>query len=91
MGLFDAGRVNSYLTSEFSALTDDEIEKEAMTYEDYTAEFEPLASPGTVLSFAVVPLNQPADMSRIDRWYDREEVQIFEHYILYRLSLRKTK
>jgi hypothetical protein len=91
MALFDAGRVNSYLTSEFSKLSQSEIGAEADAYERYASCFEPQNSPDTILSYAVVPRNRPADLTRIDKWYVREELQVFEYNTLYRLTLRNNQ
>jgi hypothetical protein len=87
--LFGSDRLNSYLTSKFTVLTDAEIEAEANKYENYVAKFDPKNSPATTLSFAILPNNRAIDTSNIDKWYERIEIGTFEQFTLYRLRLRK--
>ena len=87
--LFGADRHNNYLTSKFAPLTDSEIESETNKYSEYISTFDPRNSPGTILSFLVLPNNRAVDTSNIDKWYDRSEIGVFEQFTLYRLTLRQ--
>jgi hypothetical protein len=93
IALFGPDRYLQSLTSDFKLLTDGEIMEEANRFADYTKNFRPENSPGTVLSYAIVPnkSKKPFNMTNIDKWYDRDAGDVFEGYTLYRLKLKESR
>jgi hypothetical protein len=85
--VFGHDRVFPYLSSQFSPIQDDEIEREVQAYMVYTSSFsreEVLKRP---IAYAVFPADRYV-FEKLDRWYERDAGERMGDYTLYRLKLR---
>ncbi len=89
IALFGWGKHTDRLNPEYEPLTYGEIYQEADRFNEYIKSFNPSSSPGTILSYIVVPADWDMDFSNIDRWYHRSEPEIHGRYLLYKLNLRE--
>jgi hypothetical protein len=89
IALFGWGRHTDRLNSAYKPLTYGEIDQEVRLYGDYIKNFNPRNSPDTVLSYLVVPSDWELEFTNIDKWYERELVEKFPAYTLYRVKLKE--
>jgi hypothetical protein len=89
IALFGWGRHTDRLNSAYKPLTFGEIDQEARNYGEYIKNFNPRNSPDTILSYITIPSDLQADFANIDKFYDRELIESFPSYTLYRVSLKK--
>jgi hypothetical protein len=87
-GYFGPGRVWSLLTTEYSPVTEEEIEATVEKYKEFCRNFDYLEAQKHVISFVLVHREFSNDLSRIDQWYERGEGEQIGKYILYRVKLR---
>jgi hypothetical protein len=90
IALFGWGRHTDRLNSVYKPLTYGEIDEAARIYGAYIKDFNPQDSPETILSYVVVPSDQEVDWTNIDKWYNREDGEIYGKFTLYKVKLRNT-
>jgi hypothetical protein len=90
IALFGWGRHTDRLNSVYKPLTYGEIDEAARIYGAYIKDFNPQDSPETILSYVVVPSDQEVDWTNIDKWYSREDGEIYGKFTLYKVKLRNT-
>ena len=88
IALFGWGRHTERLNSEFKPLTYGEIDVEAANYDKYAADFDPHKSVETIVSYLVVRSDESPELSNFDRWYQRDNGEVFGPFTLYRTRLR---
>ncbi len=89
IALFGWGRHTDRLNSFYKPLTYGEVDEEARTYGAYIKNFSPKDLPETMLSYIVVPTDEKVDWANIDKWYDRENGEVYGKFTLYKVNLRK--
>ncbi len=89
IALFGWGRHTDRLNSAYKPLTYGEIDAEVRIYGDYIKNFNPRASPATILSYLVVPSDWNPDYTNVDKFYDRQLIERFPVYTLYSVKLKQ--
>jgi hypothetical protein len=87
--IFGHERTISALTSQFSPVQLDEIEREVRAYQAYVRTFSREEALKRPLTYAVVLANGNFDFTNLDRWYERDAGERVGAYELYRLKLRE--
>jgi hypothetical protein len=90
IALFGWGRHTDRLNSVYKPLTYGEIDEAVRIYGAYIKDFNPQDSSETILSYVVVPSDQEVDWTNIDKWYNREDGEIYGKFTLYKVKLRNT-
>jgi len=85
--IFGAARANPLLTSEPSPITQAEIQQAVADYRNFSSTFSHAEATTPLLSYAIVP--PTANLSNLDRWYERDAGERVGPYTLYRLKLRE--
>ena len=85
IALFGWGRHTDRLNSEFKPLTFGEIDAEAAFYSRYAKSFD--ASRAVRLDYLIALADASQDFPQIDRWYKRDDGEVFGKYILYKLAI----
>lgn len=88
IALFGWGRHTDRLSSNAKPLTYGEIATEVQRYAAYRADFNALNAANPILSFAIVNNDANPDLTKLDRWYERDAGEAIGKYTLYRLRLR---
>jgi hypothetical protein len=88
IALFGWGRHTDRLSSEAKPLTYGEITEEARRYGEYRRNFSIREATNPKLSYVVEPKYTTVDFTNLDTWYEREFIQEFEDYKLYRVRLK---
>jgi hypothetical protein len=88
IALFGWGRHTERLNSDFKPLTYGEIDAEAENYGRYIRNFDPRNSPETLLTYVIMPHDLDVDLSNLDRWYIRDQGDVFGPYTLFHVHLR---
>jgi hypothetical protein len=65
-----------------------EVRAELRAYAEFTASFDLERASHPTLSYVIVPAWQQADLSNLDRWYERDQGERAGDHIIYRLRLR---
>ena len=86
--LFGADRVLPRLTNEFRPLTAEEIDREGRAYAVYVAAFTRAEATRPALSFVITSPERPHDLSRLDRWYERDAGERVGVYTIQRVRPR---
>ena len=86
--LFGWARHSNRLSSQSKPLTYSEIEAESKRYGEYRNNFSLNEAGSPKLSFIVVPKNRNIDLTNIDKWYERSEVETIGIYKLYKVKLK---
>lgn len=86
--IFGWERINPRLGADPKPVTPDEIREEVRRYSDFTASFQRAQAAQPKLSYIVTPASKPADLSNLDRWYERDAGERVGNSILYRVALR---
>jgi hypothetical protein len=86
--VFGYDRTSPALTSQFTPIKEDEVEREVQAYRSYTIDFSRQEAISRPLTYAVVPAEGDSSLVNLDRWYERDEGEPIGGYILYRLKLR---
>lgn len=82
------GRSDPAWNAGWHPITPAEIEMEMRSYRQFVASFNRERAAEIPLSFFVVPVWQPLDLTNLDRWYERDRGEQVGGYIVYRLKLR---
>ena len=91
IALFGWGRHTDRLSSESTPLTYGEVGKEVAKYAAYRANFGRQQASNPLLSYAVLNNEAGSDLSVLDEWYDRREIETIGKYTLYRVRLRESR
>lgn len=87
--IFGWERVNPNLTADFKPITPAELADEVKSYGAYVAGFDRSKASQPALTYLVIKTDVPADLTKIDRWYNRDSGELIGRYLLYRLTLRE--
>jgi hypothetical protein len=79
------------LTKDFKPLTDDEIETEARNYADFCHKYTLENAARNKLSYVIVDSNYFANLTNLDRWYERDEGEQIGKFVLYRVKLKQNE
>jgi hypothetical protein len=88
IALFGWGRHTDRLNSEHRPLTFGEIDDEARKFGEYVRNFNALQKGVPRLDYLVAPAESTVYFDNVDKWYVRDEGEVFGKYVLYRLSVR---
>lgn len=89
ISFFGWGRHASRLTKDYKPLTDDEIETEARNYSDFCREYNLEKAARNKLSYVIVDSNYFANLTNLDRWYERDKGEQIGKFVLYRVKLKR--
>jgi len=86
--VFGHARIFPGLSSRFTPVEPDEIEREVQIYQTYVNSFSPNEAMKRPLTYAIIPVDGSFDFTNLDRWYERDTGERQGDYVLYRLKLR---
>ena len=86
--LFGPDRAMPHLTTGFVPVTPEEISREQRSYAGYVAAFNQEQAARPTLSFVVTSSDRPLNLSRLDRWYERDAGERVGDYMIHRVQLR---
>jgi hypothetical protein len=86
--LFGGGRALPELSGGASHITAQEKQREIAKYKEYVASFNASQAARLRIDYMIVPVKAEPDYKNIDRWYVRDEGQVFGLFKLYHLRLR---
>lgn len=86
--VFGLTRVNSTLTEEYRPISADEIEAEVRAYSTYVDNFSEEQARRWPLSYVVLVQGRAYDLSKLDRWYERDAGEKVGDAIVHRVRLR---
>jgi len=87
-GLFPYNRLSPALTGSQSPITPEEFRAQLAAYLDYVKTFNRDRAASPSLSYVVVHADREPNYANLDRWYQRDNGEIIEGFILYRVRLR---
>ena len=76
------------LSANWKPVSDAEEQTALIEYASYVETFDRKRATHPTLSFVVTSVKTPADLSHVDRWYERDPGERIGDYVLYRVSLR---
>jgi hypothetical protein len=76
------------LTDQAKPVTNEKIDDIVGRYEKFRQNFNYENAKTTTLSFVIVHQATQADLSVVDKWYERDAGESVGKYILYRIKLR---
>jgi hypothetical protein len=82
------GWINRDLRANWNPVTRDELRGALNTYKDYVASFNRERAERLPLSYVLIYNTQQVDLSRLDRWYERDAGETIGDFTLYRVRLR---
>jgi hypothetical protein len=85
---FGWARVIQGLNANWQPITDAEEQAALADYQHYVDTFDAKRTAMPPLAFVVTPANVTADLSRVDRWYERDPGEQVGAYVIYRTRLR---
>jgi len=88
MALFGWDRFNARLSANARPLTQPEVEAEAANYQHFVENFNRDSLEGIDIRYLVIDNELANNLQNIDRWYFRDDGEIFGKYTLYRLTPR---
>jgi len=88
VALFGYERENATFARDFRPVSTQEINEEVQLYDDYAKSFDRQTAGKYLLSYLIVPAEDKFDVSNVDRWYERDQGEQVEDFIIYRLRLR---
>ena len=77
------------LTASHNVITEEEIVAAINEYAAFVKSFDSRLAADPMLSYAVVPAD--ANLSNLDRWYERSEGEKSGEFVIYRLALRLSR
>ena len=86
--LFGAEHALPRLTTGYAPLPDEELNREARAYADYVSAFTREQAARPALSYVITSKEISADLSTLDRWYERDVGERVANYTIYRVRLR---
>ncbi|MEO7674046.1 MAG: hypothetical protein ABIU09_08230, partial [Pyrinomonadaceae bacterium] len=91
IALFGWGRHTDRLSSDSKPLTYGEVANEVQKYAAYRVSFGRQQASNPILSYAIVNAEADSDLSVLDKWYDRREIETIGKYTIYRVRLRESQ
>jgi hypothetical protein len=88
IALFGWGRHTDRLSSDSTPLTYGEIAGEVQMYSEYIAQFGADDAANPTISYVVLQNSGDADLSKLDKWYERDAGEIIGEYTLFKVRLR---
>jgi hypothetical protein len=88
MALFGWDRFNPTLSANARPLTPGEIESEAKSFDEFSRNFGSENAYRPMLSYLIIYNEAENRLDNIDRWYQRDGVEVLGKYTLYRLTPR---
>jgi hypothetical protein len=85
--IFGWERVNQRLTADARPITEEELSAEVRRYGDYIASFDHARAAQLPLAYVVAPA-AGVDLTKLDRWYMRDQGERVGKLILYRVTMR---
>jgi hypothetical protein len=85
---FGHERVIPDLSVEAKPVTAEEIATQVAEYQTYYSSFTREQAVQHVISYVVVRATGGPDLSNLDRWYQRDEGEQIDDFVLYRVQLR---
>lgn len=86
--LLGQGWINRHLRADWKPVTRDELRGALDTYMDYAGSFNRERAQRLPLSYVLIYNYQRVDLSRLDRWYERDAGESVGDFTLYRVKLR---
>ncbi|MEP6922430.1 MAG: hypothetical protein ABI967_15000 [bacterium] len=86
--IFGWERANPHLTVDYKPISDEELASEARNYADYISHFDRTRATHPQLSYLLVGVEQPINLTHLDQWYMRDGGEHIGTCVLYRLNLR---
>jgi hypothetical protein len=88
IALFGWGRLSDRLTVNAQPITPAEVEAEVERYRNYVSTFTRERASHPTLAYIVTHADGEADLTNLDRWYERDAGELVGHFKLYRVKLR---
>lgn len=88
IALFGWGRLTDRLTVNARPITADEVEAEVERYGHYIAAFNREHASQPTLAYVITHAEGEPSLINLDRWYERDGVEVWGKYKLYRVKLR---
>lgn len=86
--IFGWERANPRLTVNYRPITQTEIDVEKNNYANFVASFDREHAAAPTLSYVVAQVDEPFNLSQLDRWYTRDVGERIGKHIIYRVKLR---
>jgi hypothetical protein len=86
--LLGQGWINRDLRADWSPVTRDELQGALNRYRDYASSFDRERARRLPISYVLIHNHQKVDLSRLDRWYERDAGEQVGDFTLYRVRLR---
>lgn len=87
--VFGAERANPILSVGHNPITEEEISDAIKEYAAFTNSFSADLAQNPLLSYAVV--SPDANLSNLDRWYERSDAERTREFVIYRLTLKSSR
>jgi hypothetical protein len=87
-GFFGWDRKSNVLTGEDKPVRNEEIDELVGRYENFRQNFNYIDARTPILSFVIIHQAAQADLTTVDKWYERDAGESVGKYILYRVKLR---
>jgi hypothetical protein len=88
IALFGWGRLSDRLTVNAQPITPTEVEAEVERYRTYIQTFTRERAAHPTLAYVVTHADGEADLTNLDRWYERDAGELVGKFKLYRVKLR---
>lgn len=86
--LIKRGRFNPRLSVDWQPITPEEVRGALEYYANFVATFDRDRAARPELSYLLVNLQEPVDLTNFDRWYERDAGERIGNYTLFRVRLR---
>ena len=86
--IFGPERILLFLGRHSAPVSQPEIEAQVVDYANYTRSFSRSNALKRPVKYVITPADNNFDLSRIDRWYERDDGERVGDYTLYRVRLR---
>jgi hypothetical protein len=86
--LIKRGRFNPRLSVDWQPITPEEVRGALQYYADFVASFNRDRAAHPELSYLLVNMQEPIDLTNFDRWYERDAGEQIGKYTLFRVRLR---
>ncbi len=88
VGLFNYARLSPVMGGKNDLITRGELESQLQSYLTFARSFSRERASAPTLSYLMVSADNEFDYANLDRWYQRDNGERVEGFILYRLKLR---
>jgi hypothetical protein len=87
--MFGPERVLLFLGWNSKPITQPEIEEEVREYSAFVQNFGKHTALKRQMGYVITRNDVRTDLSRVDRWYERDQGEVWDEYTLYRVKLRE--